>query len=479
MKKERTNINIDSGLLQTQNSGKISQQKKASTFCSPEFGVTPIGLRVFLKTYGCQMNELDSEAMAGAMSELGYETVSSEKDADVIILNTCTVRDLAEKKALGKIGALKKLKDANKKLVIGVAGCLAQQRGEQLLRRFKHLDFTVGTREIDAIPELVAEAMAGRRQISRLCGRRKITEPAVYKRMHDVKAFVYVMRGCENFCSYCIVPYVRGHEVSRPSFEIIDEIKELSDSGYKEVCLLGQNVNSYGRGLHEKIDFTGLLEKIDKISGLERIRFMTSHPKDISDRLIRAVEALDKVCESIHFPLQSGSDKILKLMNRGYTYADYLKIVDKLRKNVKDIAVSTDIIVGFPGETEQDFRQTVKAFKEIEFNSSFIFKYSPRSGTKAAELDDDVPSKVKLERNRELLDLQDEISVRKNKKLIEKKLEVLIEGPSRKDKNISTGRTRQNVIALFEPGKHAKGDVAGFVPGSASSSVLRGKLTDK
>ncbi len=432
--------------------------------------------KFFLKTYGCQMNKLDSEAIAGALSELGYEMTVSEKEADIILLNTCSVRDLAEKKALGKLGLLKKLKKKKGNLLIGLAGCLAQHKGEEILKKNPHLDFVVGTREIDRIPELIAEAVERKKRISALSSCREIKEPSSYLRADNIKAFVYVMRGCENYCSYCIVPYVRGPEKSRPSKDIVSEIKSLADSGYKEVCLLGQNVNSYGRGLKEGIDFSGLLEKINSIEGIYRIRFVTSHPKDISEKLIDSIADLDKVCESIHFPLQSGSDKILKLMNRGYDLSDYIKIVDRLRGQVPDVSISTDIIVGFPGETEEDFNRTVKTFEEIRFDSSFIFKYSHRGGTAASRLEDDVPFDVKLERNKCLLSLQGEISQKKNDCLIGEKQEVLVEGPSRKNIKMYTGRTRQNKIAIFPGCDDIKGKLVSFIPERASPNVFYGKI---
>ncbi len=436
-------------------------------------------MKVFIRTYGCQMNFLDSEAIAGSLSALGYEMVVGEKEADIILLNTCSVRDSAEKKALGKLGILKKLKKKKGSLLIGLVGCLAQHKGEEILKKNPHLDFVVGTREIDRIPELVAEAVERKKRISALSSCREIKEPSSYLRAGDIKAFVYVMRGCENYCSYCIVPYVRGPEKSRPSKDIVSEIKSLADSGYKEVCLLGQNVNSYGRGLEERIDFSELLEKINYIEGIYRIRFMTSHPKDISDKLIDSIADLDKVCESIHFPLQSGSDKILKLMNRGYDLSDYIKIVDKLRGTVPDVSISTDIIVGFPGETEEDFKRTVKIFEKIRFDRSFIFKYSHREGTAASKLEDDVAFDIKLKRNQYLLSLQEEMSQKKNDGRIGEKQEVLVEGPSRKNIKMYTGRTRQNRIAIFTGSDDLKGKLISFIPERASPNVLYGRVVDE
>ncbi len=396
------------------------------------------------------MNELDSELIVGSLVARGYGVAKNESEADVILLNTCCVREMPERKALGKMGLLGQMKREKPNLILGICGCMAQKRKGELLDRMPFLDIVCGPGQIGRLGEMIKSVRKNRSRqfhVEDDCSGKLDFRTAVRK--SPVKAFVSIMRGCDNYCSYCVVPYVRGEERSRPPEEIVTEVQELAERGYKEVTLLGQNVNSYGKGLEGKCDLVGLLEQINLIKGIERIRFVTSHPKDISLRLIEAMARLEKVCEHLHFPLQSGSDKILELMNRGYTLRDYMRIVDTLRHAIPDMALGTDIIVGFPGETEQDFRETVEAMRRIEYDSAFIFKYSTREGTAAAKLKDDVPPEKKRERNRILLELQEEISLRKNRALIGEEVEVLVEGPSKRNPQKMTGRTRQNRIAVF------------------------------
>lgn len=406
------------------------------------------------------MNELDSEIIAGQLEQVGMIEADDEDSSDVIILNTCSVRDSAERKVFGKLQLLSHLKSKNPDCIIVLCGCMAEEHKDALLQKYPQLDIVCGTNNFDALPEMIAEVFVAHSRLTRT-GTDKEMSPKFLdaKRISPVKAYVSIMRGCDNYCSYCVVPYVRGPERSRPYQEIYDEIAQLAHNGFKEVTLLGQNVNSYGRGLDEKTDFPTLLEKIHEIEGIERIRFVTSHPKDISDRLIRSIAELPKVCEYLHFPMQSGSDNILNKMNRGYTRADYLRIVERLKTAVKGLALSSDFIVGFPGETEEDFERTLSAVEQIRYDNTFMFKYSTRQGTAAAKYEDDVPAKMKEERHQRLLQTQNRISTEIHKSFIGRQVEVLVEGTSKKNPSRLTGRTRDNKIAVFSGDKGLIGKI--------------------
>jgi tRNA-2-methylthio-N6-dimethylallyladenosine synthase len=399
------------------------------------------------------MNEHDSERIAGILSESGYGETDSPKDADVIVINTCSIRQKAEQKFLSELGRLKSIKKKNPHLRIAVAGCIAQQRGEELFKRFPYVDFIFGP---DNIGSLQTWINTRQQTVDNRLQTIAVEENPEYhlnnlpvKRVGQVRAWVSIVYGCDNFCAYCVVPYTRGRERSRPSDDIYKEVQGLAEEGYKEITLLGQNVNSYGKNLNKNIDFPDLLKVLHEIQGIDRIRFVTSHPKDLSDKLIDYMKDLPKVCEHIHLPLQAGSDNILRLMNRKYTYNKYREKIDKLRKAVPGIAITTDVIVGFPRETEEDFKCTVKALKEIEFDGIFAFKYSERPGTKALSLPDHVDEKTKSQRLTEVLALQEDITYRKNKALEGDVVEVLVEGRSEVDQEKITGRTRTNKIVNF------------------------------
>jgi len=388
------------------------------------------------------MNVHDSEKMAGILASEGYSPAESHKDADIIIFNTCSIRDKAEQKFLSELGRLKSLKKNNPGVKIAVAGCVAQQMGARLLSRAPHVDFVLGPQNLKLVRDIANDATGS----SMLEDNPMLAEeelPALRK--EKGRAWVSIMYGCNNFCTYCIVPYTRGREKSRPSESIVREIEGLAAEGFKEVTLLGQNVNSY----RSDVDFPGLLGKIDKVEGIERVRFVTSHPKDFSAALIEAMAELPSICEHIHLPLQSGSDRILDLMNRRYTYDDYRAKVWLLREKVPGIAITTDIIAGFPTETEEDYQATVRALKEIEYDGIFAFRYSPRPGTGAASMEGDVPEDVKLDRLQKLLDLQDSITIRKNAPFEGTVQEVLVEGASETDPMRLAGRTRTNKIVNF------------------------------
>lgn len=436
-------------------------------------------MKFFVETYGCQMNVADSEKMTMSLLSSGHHLSVSEKDADIIILNTCSVRAMAEQKVRSRLGQLKilknfRLKKTGKELLIGVAGCMAQQHGKDLFKKFPYINLICGTYRFNKINDILSNVKDGHRQldISQVDEDIKINDYDVISKKNS--AFVPISRGCNNKCSYCIVPVVRGLERNRDADEIIREIEMLADKGIKEVTLLGQNVNSY-ISHNDKTDFSGLLKKVNDIKGLKRIRFMTSHPKNASLGLFEAIADLDKVCEHLHLPAQSGSDKILKLMNRGYTRNQYLKLVEDARRYVPGIALSTDIIVGFPGETETDFKDTCSLMEDVKFDSAFIFKYSPRQQTIAANLKDDVLMNIKKQRNNCLLKLQNEIAEEKNKELEGKEVEVLVDEFTGEDKITYCGKTRTNKNVEFKSDKAKIGELINVKIKSVKSHSLIGE----
>ena len=405
--------------------------------------------RVYIRTFGCQMNERDSEIIYSMMLEIGYTQTSSYDGADLIIFNTCYVRKHAEDRVWGGLTQLGKAAAQDKgshPKIFGLVGCMAKTYKDDIFKKLPHVDFICAPSDIYDIPGLVEQARAGKSHVASISkDKRPVKKEKDNFRENTMRSWVNISHGCDNFCSYCIVPFARGREISRPKQDIVDEIKRLVDKGTKEVTLLGQNVNSYqssaGNG------FVELLEDVNKIDGLKRIRFMTSHPKDASAALFKAIATLDKVCEHLHLPLQSGSDRILKSMNRGYTSSHYLKLIDKLRKLVPDCAITTDIIVGFPSETKEDFKCTRDIIKRIGFDSSFTFKYSPRPFTKASDMADDVSMDDKKMRNQVLLDLQDMTTKKKIKGLIGKQKESL---------GIAIAK-RKPLVAKNTPGTYIKG----------------------
>lgn len=417
--------------------------------------------KVYIKTFGCQMNKLDSELSIGSLSKEGYTLVEDEGDADVVLLNTCSVRQKAEDKVYSLLGSLRKHKDRNPNLVIGVLGCMAQNEGKKIFKRMPHVNLVCGTRMFSKLPTLLEEINGGNNRILAIDQDETVNfDRQVVQRPNQYTAFVSVMRGCDNYCSYCIVPRVRGREFSRPVEDIVNEVKTLADDGCVEITLLGQNVNSYGKGLDGEINLATLLRKLDPVDGIERVRFVTSHPKDMTKDILEAVGELPKVCEHIHMPAQSGSDKVLKKMRRQYTSAYYRGLIEMAQTLAPDIKISSDFIVGFPDETEDDFEDTVSLMKDIRFQNCFIFKYSPRSGTAAAEFEDNVLEEEKKRRNHVLLNLQDEISAEENKNMIGTSVEVLVEGTSKTNKSKLTGRSRQNQIVIFRSPETQLGKLA-------------------
>jgi tRNA-2-methylthio-N6-dimethylallyladenosine synthase len=395
----------------------------------------------FIRTYGCQMNELDTEIMAGQLQKRGLTPVLEEEDADVLIFNTCSIRDLAERKVMGKLGQLGK--GHKKNAIIGVTGCMAMAKRDSLFRKFPHLDFVVGTNNITDLGSVLDEVMYTKKQVFKTDDRfEENLDYLVAKRDSKIKAHVSIIRGCDKFCTYCVVPYTRGQEVSRPPESIIEECAMLIAQGYKEITLLGQNVNSYGKDKPEwNCLFHDLLRKLDAIEGMERIRFMTSHPIDITEDLMYAIRDLPSLCEFVHFPIQAGSSRILKKMHRIYTKEQYFEKVKRLREIVPNVSLGTDIIVGFPTETDEEFQETYDAVKELRFSIGFIYTYSPRKGTPAMRWKDDIPEEVKHARQQKLLDLVNEIGNEERASMLGQTVEVLVEQFNRDGANLK-GRTR-------------------------------------
>jgi tRNA-2-methylthio-N6-dimethylallyladenosine synthase len=407
--------------------------------------------RVYIETYGCQMNEHDSERMLRLLENSRYVETKEAKEADLILINTCSVRAKPEHKVYSALGRFKKMKE-ERGTIIGVAGCVAQQEGERLLNRVPYLDMVIGTHAIPLLPQLLERVEAFREKVCEtgFDQRGEYLKTSLPQRPSvRVKSYVTIMQGCDRFCSFCIVPYVRGRERSRPNSEIIEEVRRLAEMGVKEVCLLGQNVNAYGKGLEGELDFSSLLYRINEIEGLQRIRFTTSHPADISEELIQSFSKLTKLCEHIHLPFQSGSDRILQKMHRGYTKGSYLEKIDRFREICPSIAITADVIVGFPGEEEEDFKETLDLMEKVRFDDLFSFKYSTRRGTRAAQFQNRVEEKVKQERLSILQKIQREMTFEKNQGLEGKVEEVLVEGWSKQSDRDVTGRTRSNKIVNF------------------------------
>lgn len=435
---------------------------------------------LYIQTFGCQMNVHDSEQMAALLSDMGYKLTENTKMADLILLNTCSIREKAEQKVYSQLGRLVKLKEQNPDLIIGVGGCLAQQLRTKFHKKIGHLDFVFGTHNIHLLPRIIASVEKERK---------KITETDFHRSLHSIgifvpppkgaiSAFVTIMQGCNNFCAYCVVPYLRGPEMSRPYDDILEEIKKLADLGIKEVTLLGQNVNSYGRTLGEGSNFTSLIKKIGKISGIKRIRFTTSHPRDLFEELINCFCEEEKLCRHIHLPVQSGSNRILELMNRGYTVEEYIKKIDHLRKLIPDISITSDVIVGFPGETKKDYQETIDMMEKIRFDSLFSFKYSERGGTAAQKLKGKVEESEKLRRLEDLQMLQNQHTLEKNTALEGSIQELLVEGKSKNSESDLMGRTSSWKIVNFKGGPELIGKLVYVIVSKAYLHSLRGKIVD-
>ncbi len=411
-------------------------------------------------TYGCQMNVRDSEIMAGLLEAMGYTAADTVEDADIILFNTCSVRHSAENKVYGKLGKMMALKRKKPDTLIAFGGCMAQLPEVRQKLKKSGVDVVFGTHNIHELPHLIEEAKSKKQAVYRVWEQEgMVVEPVPSQRRPGLSAYVNIMYGCNNFCSYCIVPYTRGRERSRQPEAIIKELEEIAALGYREVTLLGQNVNSYGHGLEKEIDFADLLEMASAVEGINRIRFTTSHPKDMSDKLIGAVAILPKVCEHIHVPLQAGSNEVLRRMNRHYTREHYLELTHKIRQRIPGVAITSDLIVGFPGESEEDFLDTLDMVKKVRFEAAFTFMYSPRSGTRAASWEEQLDLEEKKERLQRLNQVQYQIATEINQSMQGSIKEVMVEGPSKTNPEKLTSRTRTNHIVIFSGPKDLIGQL--------------------
>jgi tRNA-2-methylthio-N6-dimethylallyladenosine synthase len=434
--------------------------------------------KYYIKTFGCQMNIRDSEQIAALLDSAGYESIGNAQKADLIILNTCSIREKAAQKAYSQLGRFKDYKKKNPHLIIGVGGCLAQQWGKNIFKKAPYLDLVFGTSNIQRLPELISTVETDCKQVvaTELIESSEDANIQTLPQKDQVSAYVTINQGCNNFCSYCVVPYLRGPEKSRESGRIIAEVERLAEYGIKEVTLLGQNVNSYGVNNDDGVYFPNLLKEINKIQKIERIRFTTSHPKDMSPELIDCFSELDKLCEHIHLPMQSGSDEVLKRMNRGYSNNTYLKKVEQLKTVCPDISITSDVIVGFPGETDWDFKATIDMMERIRFDGLYSFKYSERENTAAATLDNKVSEQIKKQRLQTLQSLQDIHTLEKNNKMVGQSIDVLVEGLSKNSQCEVTGRTRTNKVVNFKGGFEIIGKTVSVIITEAYLHSLHGEI---
>ena len=434
--------------------------------------------KVYLETYGCQMNLADSEVVLSLLNDEGYTLTDDISTADVILVNTCSVREHAEKRIYGRLGEFKSLKNKKPEIIVGVLGCMAERLREKLTTEKakgvgQEVDLIIGPDEYRKLPELMMQAWHGDRGIAVQLSRIETYDDINPLRTNGISAWLSVMRGCDKFCSFCVVPFTRGRERSRPLASIVQEVETLSSRGFKEITLLGQNVNSYQS---KESDFADLLGTVANVDSTIRIRFVTSHPQDMSDKLIQAIAEHKNICKYIHLPIQSGSDRILELMNRNYDRKYYLNLVHKIKSLIPDVSLTTDIITGFPAETEEDHRQTLEVMKEVQFDGSFMFKYSPRENTPSYKMADDVPDEIKIRRINEIIETQTKISLTKNSSHIGKTLEVLVEGESKKSTSEWQGRTDGNKMVIFPIGKFLVGTYINVNIERANSATLFGFL---
>ena len=440
-------------------------------------GETPLA---FVDTYGCQQNEADSERIRGYLRQMGYDFTTDEEQARIIVLNTCAIREHAEQRVLGNLGALVHVKRRHPEQIICLCGCMAQEAhvAEKVRQSFRHVDLVFGPHVLWKFPEFIHTLLTQRGRIfSNADDPGSIAEGIPVVRQDKVKAWVSIMYGCNNFCSYCIVPYVRGRERSRDPQAVLAEVRQLVEAGYKDITLLGQNVNSYGKDLDEPMDFADLLRAASEIPGDFLLRFMTSHPKDMTFAMIDAIADSKKVVNHMHLPIQCGSDELLKKMNRGYTVEHYLELVDYARKRMPDLVLTTDIIVGFPGETEAMFEDTLNLLKRVQYDMAYTFIYSPRTGTPAAKMEDQIPQEEKSRRLQRLMDVQNVYSLAKNKEMEDHVYDVIVEGPTKNDANYWFGRTTGNKMIIWEnDGSVAIGDTVPVQVDKGQTWVLKGHL---
>ena len=436
-------------------------------------------MNYFINTYGCQMNIHDSEKIAGILEELGYTSCDSVENADVVVFNTCCIRETAEQKIYGHIGALKKLKRKNPNMIAVVCGCMSQQEGvaDKIKSSYPFVDIVLGTSNLNLLKQAIVNAQK-KKKFYNVNFATYREEDFTQSRTSYPNAWVNINYGCNNFCTYCIVPYVRGRERSRPLDDILREVKQLLADGYREITLLGQNVNSYGHDLDDGVTFARLLREIGKFDGKFRVRFMTSHPKDLSQDVIDAIAEFPNICDNIHLPVQSGSNEILRQMNRRYTREDYFALIDKIRAKLPNVGITTDIMVGFPGETEQDFEDTLDLVKRVKYSSAFCFVYSRRLGTPAYSMDNQIPYAVKKDRITRLLSCQNEVTKEISQTMVGQRYEVLVEGANFRYKNTMCGRTESGRLVNFKCDESYVGKFVTVEIERASSATLWGSVTE-
>ena len=433
--------------------------------------------KIYIETYGCQMNLADTEIVLGILQNKGYEIAEDADKADVVLLNTCSIRDNAEQRIYGRLGNFKNLKDKNPGLVVGILGCMAERLRKDLIEKKSVVDVVVGPDEYRRLPELIDVAYNGDKGIGVKLSKTETYDDIIPHREDGLQAWISVMRGCDKFCTFCVVPFTRGRERSRSLNSIVDEVGQLSARGFKEVTLLGQNVNSY---LDGENDFADLLAACAEVDRTIRIRFTTSHPQDLSDKLLYTIAENSNICNYIHLPVQSGSNRILELMNRTYTIENYLNLIERARKIIPGVSFSTDIIAGFPTETYEDHVMTLDVMRRVKYDGAYMFKYSPREGTKAFRMQDDVTEEQKSKRLQEIIDLQQQISYEINQKLIGTEEIVLVEGKSRKSDQFLAGRTDTNKVVIFPLAENVnEGDYVKVVISKATQATLFGNLTGK
>jgi tRNA-2-methylthio-N6-dimethylallyladenosine synthase len=426
---------------------------------------------VYIETYGCQMNMADTEIILSIMHKAGFVRTEALSGADIVLINTCAVRDNAEQRIIGRLGDFNHYKKTNPKVIVGVLGCMAERVRKELMELGDFVDLIIGPDEYRKLPALIEAADGGEKGIAVKLSRVEKYDDIIPFRTDGLSAWVSIMRGCDKFCTYCVVPFTRGRERSRSMASIVSEIEDLSRRGFKEATLLGQNVNSYSDGAS---DFADLLVAVADVNKLMRVRFMTSHPQDMSEKLINTIASRDNICNYIHLPVQSGSNRILELMNRTYTRDQYFNLVCKIKNIIPDISLSTDIISGFPTETEDDHKKTLDLLQDVKFDGAYTFKYSPRENTKAWQMGDDISEEIKNRRLGEIIDLQRNISLRRNKTIIGNTVEVLIEGLSKKSVNEFCGRTDTNKMVVFPKNGDAIGDYIGIQIERVNSATLFG-----
>lgn len=428
-------------------------------------------------TYGCQMNVNDSAKVKKVLKNIGYDIIDDINDSDLILINTCTVREGAAQKVYGKLGELKNIKKRKQNMIIGVMGCLAQEKRDEIYKKVDHVDFVMGNQNIyrlaDIINKIENEEIT---HIDYTYGEDELPPRVDADFDSNITAYVSITYGCNNFCTYCIVPHVRGRERSVPLQEVVEEVKEYLEKGYKEIYLLGQNVNSYGKGLSENENFPNLLKEICKINKKFRLRFMSPHPRDFTDEVIKVIAEEEKICKNIHLPLQAGSTNVLKKMNRGYTKEKYLDLAKKLKEDIGEISITTDIIVGFPDESEEDFNDTMDVTEKVKFDNAYMFMYSKRKGTPASDMENQIDDNVKNERLKRLIELQTKLSKEQNQKYLGKIVEVLVEGKTKKNEANYTGRTDDNKIVILKSEEDITGKFVNVKINEARTWTLYGDI---